>query len=134
MKGALSDSLVQIARTDNPQAVDKVRLRKDVDEVLKGASQGGAMVLGQMFAMSRVHALRMPPALLALMRALAILDGVLRGLDPSGDLVRDVRREVAWAAVRRVRRAVGSACSAPRASISRVWSNGACVRDSSVKP
>ena len=108
MKGALSDSLVQIARTDNPQAVDKVRLRKDVDEVLKGASQGGAMVLGQMFAMSRVHALRMPPALLALMRALAILDGVLRGLDPSGDLVRDVRREVAWAAVRRVRRAVGS--------------------------
>jgi ubiquinone biosynthesis protein len=106
LKGVLSDALVAIARTDNPGAVDKPKLQKDIDEVLRGASQGGAMVLGQMFAMSRTHALRMPPALLALMRALAILDGVLRGLDPSGDLVRDVRREVAWAAVRRVRRSV----------------------------
>jgi ubiquinone biosynthesis protein len=108
MKGALSDSVVAIARSDDPATLDKPRLRRDIDEVLRGASQGGAMVLGQMFAMSRVHALRMPPALLALMRALAILDGVLRGLDPSGDLVRDVRREVAWAALRRMRRAVTS--------------------------
>jgi predicted unusual protein kinase regulating ubiquinone biosynthesis (AarF/ABC1/UbiB family) len=108
MKGALSDSVVAIARSDDPSTLDKPRLRRDIDEVLRGASQGGAMVLGQMFAMSRVHALRMPPALLALMRALAILDGVLRGLDPSGDLVRDVRREVAWAALRRMRRAVTS--------------------------
>jgi ubiquinone biosynthesis protein len=107
-RGLLSRAVVAIARGheegkagDAP--VDHARLAKDIDQVLAGASQGGSVVLGQMFQMSRTHALRLPPALLALMRALAILDGVLRGLDASKDLVGDVRREVAWAAARRLR-------------------------------
>jgi ubiquinone biosynthesis protein len=107
-RGLLSRAVVSIARSqdEGPSSevpVDHERLARDIDQVLAGASQGGSVVLGQMFQMSRSHALRLPPALLALMRALAILDGVLRGLDASKDLVGDVRREVAWAAVRRLR-------------------------------
>jgi ubiquinone biosynthesis protein len=108
-RSLLARSVVTIARSHEQATevaqvpVDQKKLAADIDQVLAGASQGGSVVLGQMFQMSRTHALRLPPALLALMRALAILDGVLRGLDASRDLVSDVRREVAWAAVRRLR-------------------------------
>jgi ubiquinone biosynthesis protein len=105
---ALSQGIVDIAHTPGEGAVDHARLTADIDTVLRATSEGGGIVLGQMFAMSRQHSLRLPPPLLALMRAMAILDGVLRGLDPSKDLVRDVRREVAWAAVRSLKRGVTS--------------------------
>ena len=44
-----------------------------------------------MVTLSRSHKLRLHPSLLALVRALALLDGVLRGLDPARDLVADLR-------------------------------------------
>jgi predicted unusual protein kinase regulating ubiquinone biosynthesis (AarF/ABC1/UbiB family) len=66
----------------------------------------GAALLGQMIAISRAHALRMPPSLVGLARALAILDGVVRTLDPAADPIADVRREMAWAAMREVWRRV----------------------------
>jgi predicted unusual protein kinase regulating ubiquinone biosynthesis (AarF/ABC1/UbiB family) len=57
-----------------------------------------------MVALGRTHRLRMQPSLLALVRALALLDGVLRGLDPARDLVADLRREWLWSFGRRVTR------------------------------
>ncbi len=111
MRSTLARAVVSIARgaasneaTQPP--VDEQALAREINQVLQSASQGGSVVLGQMFQMSRTHSLRLPPALLALMRALAILDGVLRGLDPHSDLVADVRREVAWAGLRRLRTGV----------------------------
>jgi ubiquinone biosynthesis protein len=100
---SLCHALMRLAQADHPERVDRVRLARDLELLLDTASrgQGGALV-GQMLSVSRVHALRLPPALLALMRALAILDGVLRELDPESDLVRDLRREVAWATARRL--------------------------------
>ena len=54
---------------------------------------------------ARAHApLRLQPSLVALVRALALLDGVLRGLDPARDLVADLRREWVWSFGRRIRR------------------------------
>jgi ubiquinone biosynthesis protein len=101
---ALCHALIGLAQTDDPGRVDRVRLARDLELLLGAAarSQGGALV-GQMLSVSRVHALRLPPTLLALMRALAILDGVLRELDPESDLVRDLRRELAWSTARSVR-------------------------------
>ena len=76
-----------------------------------GGHGDGARVLGQMVALGRTHSLRLSPSLLALVRALALLDGVLRGLDPARDLVADLRREwlcrSAAASTRWWRRALG---------------------------
>jgi predicted unusual protein kinase regulating ubiquinone biosynthesis (AarF/ABC1/UbiB family) len=64
----------------------------------------------QLMTVSRVHRLRLPAALLSLMRMLAILDGVLRGLDPARDVVRDLRGELARAWLRQLARgAIGRA-------------------------
>lgn len=107
MRSTLARHVVSIARgpsddaTQRP-AIDEQALVRDINQVLGSASEGGSVVLGQMFQMSRTYGLRLPPTLLALMRALAILDGVLRGLDPRSDLVADVRREVALAGLRRL--------------------------------
>jgi ubiquinone biosynthesis protein len=108
-QNALCDEVIGLAQTDDATRIDRPRLRRDLAALLRSTSQGqGSALVGQMLTMSRVHALRLPGPLLALMRALAILDGVFRGLDPTSDLVRDLRREVAWAALRRVRRGLGS--------------------------
>ncbi len=72
------------------------------------AGQGnGAKVLGQMVAVGRTHRLRMSPSLVALVRALALLDGVLRGLDPARDLVADLRRELLASVGRKLRLSFG---------------------------
>ena len=77
-----------------------------------------------MVALGRTHKLRLSPSLLALVRALALLDGVLRGLDPARDLVADLRREWLLSFGRRVgrwwRRTLGvSACARSPASCAR---------------
>lgn len=106
---ALCHEVIGLAQTDDPARVDRARLRRDLDALLRSASKGqGSAMIGQMLSVSRTHALHLPGPLLALMRALAILDGVVRGLDPAGDLVRDLRREVAWAALRRARYTLGA--------------------------
>jgi ubiquinone biosynthesis protein len=106
---ALSHEVLGLAHVDARESVDRERLERDIEALVRAGSgrQGGAL-MGQMLDMSRTHALRLPAPLLALMRALAILDGVLRGLDPASDLVRDLRRELAWASLRKVRHALGS--------------------------
>jgi predicted unusual protein kinase regulating ubiquinone biosynthesis (AarF/ABC1/UbiB family) len=72
----------------------------------------------QMIALGRTHRLRMQPSLVALVRALALLDGVLRGLDPARDLVADLRREWLWSFGRRLRRWWRGAFSSLRARAS----------------
>jgi ubiquinone biosynthesis protein len=85
-------------------AFDQPRLESDLRALLRASSQGdGGVIVGQMLSISRSHGLHLPAPLLALMRALAILDGVLRGLDPRADLLRDLRRELAFAAGRKLR-------------------------------
>lgn len=116
MRSAVSADVVALAhRPDakSQRSLDRAALTRDIFKVLEGASVGGSAVVEQMFQMSRTHELRLPPPLLALLRALVILDGVLRGLDPTQDLVLDVRREVAWAALRRVGRKLGHAVTWP---------------------
>jgi ubiquinone biosynthesis protein len=106
---ALCNEVIGLAHTDDAARIDRARLRGDLEALLRSASRGqGSAVIGQMLSVSRAHALRLPGPLLALMRALAILDGVVRKLDPAADLVRDLRREVAWAALRRVRYTLAS--------------------------
>ena len=87
---------------------DRARLDAALAKLVNDTSRGadGAALLGQMIAISRAHALRMPPSLVGLARALAILDGVVRTLDPAADPIADVRREMAWAAMREVWRRV----------------------------
>ena len=101
---AMCDEVIGLAHVPADARLDRQRLERDVEALLQSTSRGeGSALVGQMMSMSRTHTLRLPAPLLALMRALAILDGVLRGLDPAGDVVRDLRREVAWAAARRAR-------------------------------
>jgi ubiquinone biosynthesis protein len=104
-KAALADAVIALAPKPIPR-LDRPRLEHElavmVDTV--AAQGGGARVLAQMVAVGRTHRLRMAPALLTLVRALALLDGVLRGLDPTRDPVVDLRREMALAAVRKALR------------------------------
>jgi ubiquinone biosynthesis protein len=108
-KAGLAHAVVGLARVEDVASVDRPRLEGDLERLMRAASTAeGSALVGQMLSVSRSHALRLPPALLALMRALALLDGVLRALDPHADLVRDLRREVAWAAGRRLRHALSA--------------------------
>lgn len=108
---ALCREVIGLAQLEDAARVDHVRLERELAELVQAASGGqggaqGSVLVGKMLSMSRSHALRLPASLLALMRTLAILDGVLRSLDPARDLVRDLRREIAWAAGRNLRRQV----------------------------
>jgi ubiquinone biosynthesis protein len=101
---ALCNEVIRLAHADDAARVDRARLRRDLDALLRSVARGqGSATIARMLSVSRTHALRLPAALLALMRALAILDGVVRGLDPSRDLLSDLRRELAWSALRRLR-------------------------------
>jgi len=102
----LAAAVLEVSKVRSGHSLDAEKLQRDVDALLRAASAGGSEALNQMFALSRNHGLSLPAALLALVRAMAILDGVLRGLEPARDIVRDVRRELAWAAWRRLTRGV----------------------------
>jgi ubiquinone biosynthesis protein len=106
---ALAHAVVTLARTEDAARVNRRELERDLSQLLQTASQAdGSALMGRMMSISRTHGLRLPPALLALMRALALLDGVLRGLDAHSDLVQDLRREIAWAALRRLKHSVSA--------------------------
>jgi ubiquinone biosynthesis protein len=99
--GALCESVIAIAGGSRAEHIDRERMQRDVALLLDATSEGKATrIVDQMFAMSRAHGLRLPPALFALMRATALLDGVLRSLAPGRDVVRDLRREFLWATMR----------------------------------
>jgi ubiquinone biosynthesis protein len=87
-----------------PGAIDRPRLEGDLGLLVSDLKQrkDGAKVLTRMVAIGRTYRLKMPPTLVALVRALALLDGVLRMLDPVKDVVRDLRREFVLSLVRRV--------------------------------
>src|SRR5206468_1590271 len=103
-RNALGAAVVDVAVCDPKVTIDRPRLANELATLVDDTSRGanGAQLVGQMVAISRTHALRMPPALLGLTRALAILDGVLRGLDPAANIVADVRRELVPAIARAV--------------------------------
>jgi ubiquinone biosynthesis protein len=103
---ALADAVLALSPTGAPVDVDRARLERELAQLVAdaGGQADGARVLGQMVAVGRNHRLRLHPSLLALVRAMALLDGVLRGLDPARDLVADLRREWLWSFGRRVGR------------------------------
>jgi ubiquinone biosynthesis protein len=104
-KKALTEAVLALSPTGSSPTIDRPRLERELDELIAGATgqADGARVLTQMVALGRTHKLRMAPSLLALVRAMAILDGVVRGLDPARNLVKDLRREVLLSLVRRTR-------------------------------
>ncbi|HSN34133.1 MAG TPA: AarF/UbiB family protein, partial [Ideonella sp.] len=105
-KRALADAVLALSPDGASVAVDRARLEGELAQLVAdaGGQADGARVLSQMIALGRTHKLRMQPSLVALVRALALLDGVLRGLDPARDLVADLRREWLWSFGRRIRR------------------------------
>lgn len=105
----LGEHVIALSNSTDAESIDRRRLEDDIATWLRTASCGGsAGMLGQLMTMSRVHRLHLPAALLSLMRMLAILDGVLRGLDPAGDVVRDLRRELVRAFARQLPRATAA--------------------------
>jgi ubiquinone biosynthesis protein len=102
---ALADAVLALSPDGASVSVDRARLERELQQLVADASgqADGARVLQQMVALGRTHKLRMQPSLLALIRALALLDGVLRGLDPARNLVADLRREWLWSFGRRVK-------------------------------
>jgi ubiquinone biosynthesis protein len=115
---ALMREVMGLAQVDDTSRVDRAQLERDLTRLLRDAAAGqGSALVGQMLGMSCAHALRLPAPLLTLMRSLAILDGVLRGLDPRADLVRDLRHELAWSSLRRLQHAAHS-------PLSRWWQRG----------
>ncbi|HEY1584333.1 MAG TPA: AarF/UbiB family protein, partial [Polyangia bacterium] len=103
---ALADAVLALSPDGKSVAVDRARLERELQQLVAdaGGQADGARVLSQIVALGRTHRLRMQPSLLALVRALALLDGVLRGLDPARNLVADLRREWLWSFGRRVTR------------------------------
>ena len=104
-KRALADAVLSLSPHGSAVAVDRARLEAELAARVRdaGGQADGARVLGQMVALGRTHKLALHPSLLALVRALALLDGVLRGLDPARDLVADLRKEWLLSCGRRVR-------------------------------
>jgi ubiquinone biosynthesis protein len=119
---ALGDAVVALAEQQSPSerspAAESARAALDrdlVDLVCQLESSSGAALVGRMVSVSRTHHLRLPASLLALCRALAMLDGVLRTLAPAKNLVRELRREVLFALLRRALFAVLTFLHAARA-------------------
>jgi ubiquinone biosynthesis protein len=109
-KSSLGDAVLALS-AGGAAKVDRARLEADLAKIVDGASgrADGAEVLGQMVSLGQRHHLRLPPSLLALVRALALLDGVLRSLDPARDLVAELRKEWLLSALRRIwKRTFGS--------------------------
>jgi ubiquinone biosynthesis protein len=121
-KRALADAVLALSPNGATVAIDRARLEGELAQLVAdaGGRADGARVLTQMVALGRTHKLKLQPSLVALIRTLALLDGVLRGLDPARDLVADLRREWLWSFGRRMtrwwRRALGSF-----ASLARLW-------------
>jgi ubiquinone biosynthesis protein len=117
---ALADAVLALSPNGSTVNVDRARLETELGQLVRDASgqADGGRVLAQMVALGRNHRLRLSPALLALVRTMALLDGVLRGLDPARDLVSDLRREWLLSFGRRVRgwwrRAFGSVTTLAR--------------------
>jgi ubiquinone biosynthesis protein len=113
-KRALADAVLSLSPDGSAVSIDRARLEGELAQLVAdaGGQADGARVLAQMVALGRNHKLRLNPSLLALVRAMALLDGVLRGLDPARDLIADLRKEWLLSFGRRVsrwwRRAFGS--------------------------
>jgi ubiquinone biosynthesis protein len=92
---ALADAVLALAPDGAPRTLDRPRFETEIAQLVRDAAGAadGSKVLGQMVAVGRTHKLRLNPALLTLVRAMAILDGVLRGLDPARNLISDLRKE-----------------------------------------
>jgi ubiquinone biosynthesis protein len=121
-KRALCQAVLALSPDGATVSLDRAKLEADLEKlVADAAGRGiGAQVLGQMVAVGRNHKLRMQPSLVALVRALALLDGVLRGLDPARDLVADLRREIVASAMRRIGR-LFARLAAPLGALRPVW-------------
>jgi ubiquinone biosynthesis protein len=131
---AMCEAMISLAGGAQSTGIDRARMQQDVGQLLGATSSGqGARIIDLVFAMARAHGLRLPPALLALMRAIAILDGVLRSLDPVGDIVKDLRREFLWSSARQLLQTAtrpwrwthARLAGMLRGALTRTWSRGA---------
>jgi ubiquinone biosynthesis protein len=112
---ALCEAVLSLSPNGSAVSIDRGRLENDLQQLLNDANQGdGARVLGGMVGIGRNHRLKMAPSLVALVRALALLDGVLRGLDPARDLVSDLRKEMLLFFTRSARRFLTRVTAWPR--------------------
>jgi ubiquinone biosynthesis protein len=129
-KRALCDAVLALSPDGATVSIDRARLEADLEQLVEGArGRGdGAQVLGQMVAVGRNHRLRLSPSLVALVRAMALLDGVLRGLDPARDLVADLRTELLHSVARRFKQRLGFVGSWFRSAGSWFRSAGGWVR------
>ena len=120
--GASRGARCEAVPSSMPVSIDRARLERDLAALVEaGRGRGhGAQVLGQMVAVGRVHKLKLSPSLVALVRALALLDGVLRGLDQARDLVADLRRELVRSLLRRVGETARSLAGRLRAAVRRL--------------
>jgi predicted unusual protein kinase regulating ubiquinone biosynthesis (AarF/ABC1/UbiB family) len=105
-KRALCEAVLALSPDGASVSIDRAALENELAALIAeaGANATGAKLIGDMVSIGRRHRLRLEPKLVALVRALALLDGVLRGLDPARDLVADLRREAVAMLLRRVRR------------------------------
>jgi ubiquinone biosynthesis protein len=77
--------------------VDRVRLRRDVGELLDRYASvpigdvDVAALIGRLFEVLQRHRVRVPPELLLMGKALATVDGMARDLDPTLDPIEAVR-------------------------------------------
>jgi ubiquinone biosynthesis protein len=122
-KRALCDAVLALSPDGAAVSIDRARLEADLQRLVADASGAGdgAKVLGQMVAVGRNHRLRLSPSLVALVRAMALLDGVLRGLDPARDLVADLRKELVASLLRKLRGTVGRLTGWLRTLPARLW-------------
>jgi ubiquinone biosynthesis protein len=131
---ALADAVLALSPEGPPATLDRPRFETEIAQLVAdaGGAADGSKVLGQMVAVGRTHRLRLNPSLLTLVRAMAILDGVLRGLDPARNLIADLRKEWLLSAVRRVVGACRRGLLALRGRVRRLWGDRGYSPDGTV--
>jgi ubiquinone biosynthesis protein len=119
---ALADAVLTLSPDGPPAALDRPRLERDLTLIAGelAASSDAGRLIGHLFALSFQHQLRLPAALVALVRALALVDGVLRSLAPGRPILADLRRELFYALGRRIERAVRAVIGYPLGLLARL--------------
>ncbi|MEZ4241731.1 MAG: AarF/UbiB family protein [Myxococcota bacterium] len=96
-----------LALTEGGDAVDVEAFHRDVDQLLDGIlgrrlhDVALAELTAELFALLRTHGLRVRGDAFVLVRAVTLLDGVLRSLDPQMEPLRAAAPHVLWATVQR---------------------------------
>lgn len=82
---AAADTLIDLM--DRPDGLDDRQLERDLGEIMVQLDSNTGELFAQLLNVVVAHGFRVPPQLAAVFRTMASLDGTLRLLDPSIDLV-----------------------------------------------